>query len=142
MANKRSTNNSRKNQDNAPQPMTNYIDDQIGLNDYSNLNSRKQNLNNTAGLHSAANGVIGNVANMSRTGINTQQSSGNRHMSKTSIDQNPNYYNGDSRKSSKGSKVRQSHGVVTKNQLYTNNPHAVNASQDLINFKTGQSPAT
>ena len=57
-------------------------------------------MNNTAGLHQAANGVIGNVSNMSRSGINTQQSSGNnRHMSKTSIDNNnPNYYNGDNRK--------------------------------------------
>lgn len=64
-------------------------------------------------------------------------------MSKTSIDNNnPNYYNGDNRKAQKGSKVRQSHGVVTKNQLYSNNPHNVNASQDLINFKNGQSSAT
>ena len=52
--------------------MTNYIDDQIGLHDYSNINSRKQNLNNTAGLHQAANGAIGgNVSGMSRSGINT-----------------------------------------------------------------------
>ena len=75
MANKRSTNlNSRKNQDSAPQTqMTNYMDDQIGLHDYSNINSRKQNLNNTAGLHQAANGAIGgNVSGMSRSGINTQ----------------------------------------------------------------------
>ena len=39
--------------------MSNYIDDNINLQDYTNINSRKQNLNNTAGnLHQLANGML------------------------------------------------------------------------------------
>ena len=50
--------------------MANYIDDNINLTDYTNVNSRKQNMNNTTGTnYLIANGIIS--SSNSRTQHNT-----------------------------------------------------------------------
>lgn len=120
----------------------NFIDDQINVQDYNNVQSRKTG---------------GQQQSYSRQNPSTQGSSNANpaRISKTSLDQNFLYQSGDAntRKSSKSNKLRQSQGMAGQRQMYTQlasgtsngvpaNGQFVPTQQDLVNYKNGTSPNT